>query len=64
MTAAEAPPAPVPEAADRGARPRGAQVVPQSVISRQLANPFLAPDYSAAAAAPPRRRSGCSPTGS
>jgi len=31
------------------------QVVPQSVISRQLANPFLEPDYSAAApAARPR----------
>ena len=28
------------------------QVVPQSVISRQLANPFLEPDYSAAPAAP------------
>jgi superfamily II DNA or RNA helicase len=33
------------------------QVVPQSVISRQLANPFLAPDFSAAPqrAAQPRR---------
>ncbi len=33
------------------------QVVPQSVISRQLANPFLAPDFSAAArrTARPRR---------
>ncbi|MCU1433254.1 MAG: putative helicase, superfamily [Actinotalea sp.] len=30
------------------------QVVPQSVISRQLANPFLAPDFSAAP--PPRQR--------
>ncbi len=28
------------------------QVVPRSVISRQLANPFLEPDYSAAPAAP------------
>ena len=28
------------------------QVVPQSVISRQLANPFLEPDYSAARPAP------------
>ncbi|QTE31157.1 DEAD/DEAH box helicase [Pengzhenrongella sicca] len=37
-----APPAPV-----RGAE---TQVVPRSVISRQLANPFLAPDYAAAAA--------------
>ena len=33
------------------------QVVPQSVVSRQLANPFLAPDYSAVAkrTATPRR---------
>jgi hypothetical protein len=33
------------------------RVVPQSVVSRQLANPFLAPDFSAArpAAARPRR---------
>jgi superfamily II DNA or RNA helicase len=33
------------------------RVTPQSVISRQLANPFLAPDFSAAPqpAAPPRR---------
>ena len=36
------------------------RVVPQSVISRQLANPFLAPDYSAAPqrAARPRRLAG------
>jgi SNF2 family DNA or RNA helicase len=36
------------------------QVVPQSVVSRQLANPFLAPDYSAAAklTAKPRRLAG------
>jgi hypothetical protein len=32
------------------------QVVPRSVISRQLANPFLEPDYSAAPQAPPRTR--------
>ena len=32
------------------------QVVPQSVISRQLANPFLEPDFSAAPAPPPRPR--------
>jgi superfamily II DNA or RNA helicase len=32
------------------------QVVPQSAIARSLANPFLAPDYSAAAAARPRPR--------
>jgi hypothetical protein len=37
---APAPAAPVPASTDR-------QVVPQSVISRQLANPFLAPDFSA-----------------
>jgi SNF2 family DNA or RNA helicase len=45
----EAPPPPAPP--ER-------RVVPQSVISRQLANPFLAPDFSAArpvAAAPVRR---------
>jgi len=30
------------------------RAVPQSVISRQLANPFLAPDFSAVAAAPQR----------
>lgn len=36
------------------------RVVPQSVVSRQLANPFLAPDYSAAAklTAKPRRLAG------
>jgi hypothetical protein len=32
------------------------RVVPQSVISRQLANPFLAPDFSAAAEATSRPR--------
>ncbi|MGH3207758.1 MAG: SNF2-related protein, partial [Trebonia sp.] len=32
------------------------QVVPQSVISRQLANPFLAPDFSAAPQRTPRPR--------
>jgi hypothetical protein len=36
------------------------RVVPQSVVSRQLANPFLAPDFSAARPAPvrPRRLAG------
>ncbi|SFO74048.1 Helicase conserved C-terminal domain-containing protein [Geodermatophilus dictyosporus] len=36
------------------------RVVPQSVVSRQLANPFLAPDFSAVAQRPsrPRRLSG------
>ncbi|MDN5750428.1 MAG: ATP-dependent helicase, partial [Pseudonocardia sp.] len=33
------------------AKPR---VVPQSVVSRQLANPFLAPDFSAARPSAPR----------
>ena len=32
------------------------RVVPQSVIARQLANPFLAPDFSAAPAPKPRPR--------
>jgi hypothetical protein len=32
------------------------RVVPQSVISRQLANPFLAPDFSAVVEAPARPR--------
>ena len=54
--AAEEPPPAEPAAApsaDRG-------VVPQSVISRQLANPFLAPDFSAArpSTARPRRLAG------
>ena len=31
------------------------RVVPQSVVARQLANPFLEPDYAAAAAAPTHR---------
>ncbi|MGZ4687550.1 DEAD/DEAH box helicase [Oryzihumus sp.] len=44
--AAEEPPAAEVETA---ASPAKRQVVPQSVISRQLANPFLAPDFSAAA---------------
>ncbi len=42
------PPAPAPEPTTTAVvtpRPER-QVVPQSVISRQLANPFLAPDYS------------------
>jgi hypothetical protein len=43
-------PTPEPEAPEpAAAAPAGAErgVVPQSVISRQLANPFLAPDFSA-----------------
>ncbi len=52
----EAPPeevAPVPANGER-------RVVPQSVVSRQLANPFLAPDFEAArqTAARPRRLAG------
>ena len=46
-TPVEVPSVPAPGRA--GAAPRAErQVVPQSVISRQLTNPFLAPDYSAA----------------
>ncbi|WP_245607242.1 DEAD/DEAH box helicase [Pseudonocardia spinosispora] len=46
----EAPPA-APAATER-------QVVPRAIVSRQLANPFLAPDFSAArpSTAPPVRR--------
>ena len=40
---------PVPSAAER-------QVVPQSVVSRQLANPFLAPDFDSVAAPTPQAR--------
>src|SRR5262249_56746066 len=43
--------APAPAAvatADSDSADTGRRVVPQSVISRQLANPFLAPDFSAA----------------
>jgi hypothetical protein len=50
--AAAPPTAPTAAAAARVER----QVVPQSVISRQLANPFLEPDFSAAPAPPPRAR--------
>lgn len=52
----EEEPAPPPAAPAPGAEK---QVVPQSVIARRLANPFLAPDYEAAAAmrtAPRTRR--------
>jgi SNF2-related domain/Helicase conserved C-terminal domain len=44
----EAPPEELPAAATK---PR---IVPQSVVSRQLANPFLAPDFSAARPNTPR----------
>ena len=47
----EPEPEPEPEVdTDPASTPR--RVVPQTVIARQLANPFLAPDLSAAAAAP------------
>ncbi|MBC7373575.1 MAG: DEAD/DEAH box helicase [Frankiales bacterium] len=48
-------PAPAPFIAPTTAPKVERQVVPQSVISRQLANPFLAPDFSAA---PTRSRPG------
>ncbi|MDQ4007169.1 MAG: DEAD/DEAH box helicase [Actinomycetota bacterium] len=50
-----APPEPLPASATKQRR-----VVPQSVVSRQLANPFLAPDFAAAEqrAARPRRLAG------
>ncbi|MHC8503095.1 DEAD/DEAH box helicase [Pseudonocardia artemisiae] len=44
----EAPPVEAPAA------PTKPRVVPQSVVSRQLANPFLAPDFSAARPSAPR----------
>ncbi|MCU1692556.1 MAG: putative helicase, superfamily [Frankiales bacterium] len=47
LPAAPSPTGPA-RAATANGRPAG-QVVPQSVVSRQLANPFLAPDYSAVA---------------
>ncbi|KAA1418130.1 DEAD/DEAH box helicase [Mumia zhuanghuii] len=46
---------PEPEPTDTPAAAAPRAVVPQSVASRQLANPFLTPDFSAAAA--PRRTS-------
>ncbi|SFE65912.1 Helicase conserved C-terminal domain-containing protein [Blastococcus tunisiensis] len=53
----EEAPAPEPEAAPAAPERR---IVPQSVVSRQLANPFLAPDFSAAPvrASRPRRLAG------
>ena len=52
ITADEAPPT-KPALADATTERR---VVPQSVISRQLANPFLAPDFASAARSQPRPR--------
>jgi superfamily II DNA or RNA helicase len=54
----ESPPEPAPEAARQTTTSSPAaerQVVPRSVISRQLANPFLEPDFSAPPP-PPRPR--------
>ncbi|MFN2523113.1 MAG: DEAD/DEAH box helicase [Mycobacteriales bacterium] len=50
------PPPAAPEAAAPAAQRTERQVVPRSVIARQLANPFLEPDYSAVAAPVPRPR--------
>ncbi|MDF2977581.1 MAG: helicase [Actinomycetospora sp.] len=48
-------PAPEPEPVEEApAAPAKPAVVPQSVISRQMANPFLAPDYSAVRPSGPR----------
>ena len=48
-------PAPPPEPTVAAAGPER-RVVPQSVVARQMANPFLAPDFSAARAATARPR--------
>ncbi len=61
MTPSEVPPEPAPAPVAEPVR-QERQVVPQSVIARQLANPFLAPDFTTAPA--PRPRYVCSPTGS
>ncbi|TDO44278.1 helicase-like protein [Kribbella sp. VKM Ac-2527] len=52
--------APAPVEPETTAAPPARRVVPQSVVSRQLANPFLAPDFSSAAPreARPRRLAG------
>ncbi|MDX6262153.1 MAG: hypothetical protein QOH84_3841 [Kribbellaceae bacterium] len=55
LAAGEEPPEPVEPTViepQTASAPPPRQVVPQSVVSRQLANPFLAPDFSAAAAVP------------
>jgi hypothetical protein len=51
-----APPEPVETEAAAPAPAVERRVVPQSVISRQLSNPFLAPDFSAAPPPKPRPR--------
>jgi superfamily II DNA or RNA helicase len=52
----ESAPEPAQEAASQEAPVAPRRVVPQSVVARQLANPFLAPDFSAAPARPARPR--------
>jgi hypothetical protein len=54
----ESPADDVPPPEDEAAAPATAErrVVPQSVVARQLANPFLAPDYSAPRPSTPRPR--------
>ncbi|WTL15425.1 DEAD/DEAH box helicase [Kribbella sp. NBC_01505] len=52
MEAPEEPPAPEPETTTE---PAARRVVPQTVVARQLANPFLAPDFSAAPVSRPVR---------
>ncbi len=52
----EPEPEPEPAEPDMFSEKNEKQVVPQSVIQRQLANPFLTPDFSAAAPAMPRER--------
>ncbi|WP_338033945.1 DEAD/DEAH box helicase [Kribbella albertanoniae] len=52
MEAPEEPPAPEPESAPE---PAARRVVPKTVVARQLANPFLAPDFSSAPVARPVR---------
>ncbi|MFI5735872.1 DEAD/DEAH box helicase [Kribbella sp. NPDC051587] len=52
MEAPEEPPAPEPETAPE---PAARRVVPKTVVARQLANPFLAPDFSAAPVSRPVR---------
>lgn len=47
-------PEPEPEPVDVPQVPAKPQVVPQSVVARQMANPFLAPDFSAAPPSGPR----------
>jgi len=47
---------PAPAEPEAAAAPTERRVVPQSVISRQLANPFLAPDFASARPAPARPR--------